>query len=52
MVPVVQAFPPNLAGVRDVDALAKLPEDERKPWHSLGDDIEALRRRAAGPKLP
>ncbi len=42
----------DLAGVRDANALARLPEDERKPWHSLWDDVEALRQRAAGPKQP
>ncbi len=36
----------DLAGVRDPDALAKLPEAERKVWQALWDDVERLRRRA------
>ena len=40
----------DLAGVRDADAFAKLPADERKPWRQLWDDVETLRQRAAGPK--
>jgi hypothetical protein len=39
----------DLTGVRG-DALAKLPEAERKEWQQLWDDVEALRQRAAGPK--
>jgi Tfp pilus assembly protein PilF len=40
----------DLAGVRDADALAKLPEAERQQWQKLWDDVEALRQRAAAPK--
>lgn len=40
----------DLAGVRDAATLAKLPEDERKPWRELWDDVETLRQRAAEPK--
>ena len=38
----------NLAGVRDPEALAKLPEPERKEWQSLWGDVEALLERAQG----
>jgi hypothetical protein len=38
------------AGVRDPAALAKLPEDERRQWQKLWDDVEALRQRAAASK--
>jgi tetratricopeptide (TPR) repeat protein len=37
---------PDLTGVRDPDALAKLPESEREPWRALWADVEALRKRA------
>ncbi len=40
----------GLAAVRDADALAKLPEDERAKWHKLWQDVEALLKRAAAPK--
>jgi hypothetical protein len=33
--------------VRDKDALAKLPEDERKKWQKLWADVSALLERAA-----
>jgi tetratricopeptide (TPR) repeat protein len=33
------------AGVRDVDALAKLPEVERQQWQKLWEEVEALRQR-------
>ena len=39
----------DLAGIRDADALAKLPEAERKDWHSLWADVNALLTRAAKP---
>jgi tetratricopeptide (TPR) repeat protein/tRNA A-37 threonylcarbamoyl transferase component Bud32 len=35
----------DLAGVRDKDALAKLPEDECKQWQKLWTDVDALLRR-------
>ena len=38
----------NMAGVRDPEALAKLPEPERKEWQSLWGDVEALLERAEG----
>ena len=36
----------DLAGVRDQDALAKLPADERTAWQKLWAEVEALRQRA------
>jgi tetratricopeptide (TPR) repeat protein len=36
---------PDLAGVRDPEALAKLPEAERKGWESLWTDVRALLER-------
>jgi hypothetical protein len=35
----------DLAGVRAKDALARLPDDERKQWERLWSDVEALLRR-------
>jgi hypothetical protein len=32
--------------VRDPDALANLSEDERKSWHALWTDVEAMRKQA------
>jgi serine/threonine-protein kinase len=37
---------PDLAGVRDPEALAKLPEAERKGWELLWADVRALLGRA------
>jgi hypothetical protein len=37
----------DLAGVRDSDALAKLPEDERKQWQQLWTEVETLRKKAS-----
>jgi hypothetical protein len=37
---------PNLAGVRDADALSKLPESERGAWRSLWAEVEALLAKA------
>jgi serine/threonine-protein kinase len=37
---------PDLAGVREPAALAKLPEAERPAWESLWADVRALRTRA------
>jgi tetratricopeptide (TPR) repeat protein len=37
----------DLAGVRDLAALAKVPEAERAEWHKLWADVEALRKKAA-----
>jgi hypothetical protein len=39
----------DLAGVRNAEALAKLPEAERKEWQKLWQEVEALRKRAAQP---
>jgi hypothetical protein len=33
---------PDLAGVRDEAALAKLPEEERKAWQALWADVAAI----------
>jgi tetratricopeptide (TPR) repeat protein len=38
----------DLAGVREADALAKLPEGERKQWQALWADVDAKLGRAAG----
>ena len=38
----------NMAGVRDPEALAKLPEPERKEWQSLWSDVDSLLERAQG----
>ncbi len=35
-------------GVRGADALAKLPEAERREWSKLWEDVEELRKRAGG----
>jgi serine/threonine-protein kinase len=37
---------PDLAGVRDKDALAKLPEAERQVWHKLWADVADLLRKS------
>jgi hypothetical protein len=39
-----------LAGVRDQDALAKLPADERAAWEKLWADVGALLQRSQGQK--
>jgi tetratricopeptide (TPR) repeat protein/tRNA A-37 threonylcarbamoyl transferase component Bud32 len=36
----------DLSTVRDAEALAKLPETERRPWQQLWTDVEALRKKA------
>jgi serine/threonine-protein kinase len=41
---------PDLAGLRDRDALAKLPEAERQAWQKLWTDVDALLKRAQEPK--
>ena len=38
----------DLAGIRDAEALARLPEAERKQWQVLWSDAEALMKRASG----
>jgi tetratricopeptide (TPR) repeat protein/serine/threonine protein kinase len=40
---------PDFNGVRGAAALAKLPAVERPQWQKLWEDVDALRRRAAGP---
>ena len=40
----------DLAGVRARDALARLPEEERKRWARLWSDVDALLRRASAPR--
>jgi serine/threonine-protein kinase len=40
---------PDLAGVRDQEALAKLPEPERADWQKLWADVEALLQKAPPP---
>jgi serine/threonine-protein kinase len=40
----------DLAGVRDKEALAKLPAAERKEWQQLWADVEALRAKATPAK--
>ena len=37
---------PDLAGVRDAAALAKLPEAERKEWRTLWAEVDRLLKRA------
>jgi serine/threonine-protein kinase len=38
----------DLAGVRDPEALAKLPVDEQKAWRALWADVDALVKKARG----
>jgi tetratricopeptide (TPR) repeat protein len=41
----------DLASVRDADALAKLPSEERQAWAKLWADVESLEKKVAeGPK--
>jgi tetratricopeptide (TPR) repeat protein/serine/threonine protein kinase len=40
----------RLAGVRAADALARLPEVERRSWQQFWDEVEALVRRTADTK--
>jgi serine/threonine protein kinase/Flp pilus assembly protein TadD len=39
----------DFAGVRGAEALAKLPEGERKEWQKLWEEVEALRQPATQP---
>jgi hypothetical protein len=41
---------PNFAGVRNLDALRRLPDEERLAWKKLWQEVEALRQSAAGSK--
>jgi hypothetical protein len=40
---------PDLAGVRDRDGLARLPNEEREQWERLWSDVDALLRRVSEP---
>jgi tetratricopeptide (TPR) repeat protein len=40
----------DLAGVRDRDAIEKLPADERRAWEALWKDVEALLKGVARPE--
>jgi serine/threonine protein kinase/Tfp pilus assembly protein PilF len=40
---------PDLADVRDPDALAQLPTAERRPWRQLWQEVELIRQQAAKP---
>ncbi len=42
---------PDLACVRDHDALARLPDPERKDWQALWSNVAELLRRARGYKI-
>jgi serine/threonine protein kinase/Flp pilus assembly protein TadD len=42
----------DFAGVREPEALAKLPEAERQPWQKLWGDVAATLARIQGKKLP
>ena len=42
----------DFAGVRGEAGLGKLPEAERPQWQKLWEEVEALKRRAAGPATP
>ncbi len=42
----------DLAGVRDADALAKLPESEREAWRKLWTDVDALSAKMDPAKKP
>jgi serine/threonine-protein kinase len=40
----------DLAGVRDKDALAKLPGEEQEAWRKLWGDVSAVLKRASDPR--
>lgn len=42
----------NLAGIRDDEALAKLPEAERREWQGLWADVAAILARVDEPGSP
>jgi serine/threonine protein kinase/Flp pilus assembly protein TadD len=55
LIKVLQSWPADadFAGVRGPEALAKLPESERRPWQQFWDDVAALLARArARPQGP
>jgi hypothetical protein len=35
----------DLSSIRDAEALARLPEDERKAWRELWADVESILNR-------
>jgi hypothetical protein len=37
-----------VAGIRDADALAKLPAAEKKAWRALWAEVDAVVRKAQG----
>ncbi|MFO0957902.1 MAG: serine/threonine-protein kinase [Isosphaeraceae bacterium] len=39
----------DLAGIREADSLANLPEDERRSWQAFWEEVEALLKRASTP---
>jgi hypothetical protein len=39
---------PALAGVRDPEALAKLPDEEQPAWRALWADVDSLEKKARG----
>jgi tetratricopeptide (TPR) repeat protein len=39
----------HLAGVRDAEALAKLPEEERRAWKALWDEVDAALKALGSP---
>jgi serine/threonine-protein kinase len=41
---------PDLAGVRDRDGLARLPNEEREHWERLWSEVDALLRRVSAPE--
>ena len=41
-----------MLGIRDAEALAKLPEAERKAWQSLWADVDALLKQAKTGQTP
>ncbi|HWE35808.1 MAG TPA: protein kinase [Isosphaeraceae bacterium] len=43
---------PDLAGLRDPDALERLPEAERAAWRRFWDDVDGAARRRAGVPNP
>ena len=43
---------PDLARVRGPQALARLPEPERRPWQTLWDDVADTLARAQTKKTP
>jgi tetratricopeptide (TPR) repeat protein len=43
---------PDFAGVRDGEALARLPEAERQEWQTLWADVDKLRRDAVAKDTP